>query len=64
MFKNIRNKHLKYIYKIRNFILSLKKKKKKNCIENWNLLDSYQILKAVENQELMNVVTKDPRLFK
>ena len=62
MFKNIRNKHLKYIYKIRNFILSLKKKK--NCIENWNLLDSYQILKAVENQELMNVVTKDPRLFK
>ena len=27
MFKNIRNKHLKYIYKIRNFILSLKKKK-------------------------------------
>ena len=28
MFKNIRNKHLKYIYKIRDFILSLKKKKK------------------------------------
>ena len=63
MFKNIGNKHLKYIYKIRDFILSLKKKKK-ICIENWDLLDSYQILKAVENQELMNIVAKDPRLFK
>ena len=30
---------------------------KKNCTVNWHLLDSYQILKTLKNQELVNAVT-------
>ena len=30
-------------------------------MKNWNLRDSYQILKALENQELINAMTKDAK---
>ena len=33
-------------------------------IENWHLLDSYQVLKTLENQELINAVTKDAKYVK
>ena len=61
-FKNIRNEHLRSIYKDTNFILSLKQPK--NCIENWHLLDSFQVLKTLANQELLNVVAKDVKYVK
>ena len=33
-------------------------------IENWYLLDSYQILQTFENQELVNAVIKDAKYVK
>ena len=36
----------------------------KICIENWHLLDSYQVSKTLENQERINAVTKDAEYFK
>ena len=36
----------------------------KICIENWHILDSYQILKILENQELINAMIKDVKYVK
>ena len=33
-------------------------------MENWHILDSYQILKTLENQELTNAVIKDVKYVK
>ena len=32
--------------------------------DNWHLLDSHQILKTFENQELINAMIKDAKYFK
>ena len=53
-FKNIKNELLKFIHKDTNFILSLKQPK--NLYSKLHLLDSYQILKTLENKELINAV--------
>ena len=36
----------------------------KICIENWHLLYSYQVLKTLENRELINAVIKDEKYVK
>ena len=34
----------------------------KICIENWHLLDLYQVLKSLEDQKLINAVIKDTNI--
>ena len=60
--KCIRNEHIESICKDTVFILSLKRPK--NCRENWCPLDSYEILRTLENQEFINAVIKDEKYVK
>ena len=59
---NIRNEHLKSIYKDTNFILSLKQPKNLNReLTPFRLVSSF---KTLENQELTNAGTKDAKYVK
>ena len=55
-FKNIRNEHLKSIYKDTNFILPLKRPK--------NLCRGLASSRFISNQELINAVIKDAKYVK
>ena len=50
--------------KITNVKIRLSETAKKICIEDWHLLHSHQILKILENQELLNAVIKDAKYVK
>ena len=56
-FENVRNEHIQSKYKDMNLIFYLKQPK--NLYKEFDLLDLYQILKTLENQELINTVIKE-----